>query len=338
MTVVAELGGEKVKCLERLCPSIDILGINSYAGGPSIPQRYKDLGGTKPYLLTEFGPAGTWETPKTDWGAPIEPTSTEKAVSYRKTWTDAIANQPMSLGGFAFTWGNKQEATATWFGMLLPNGCQDACRGRHDRALDGESPRRSLPDRLSAPGFRRGGGRARRDGFGDTDGERPGRQASFGEVGSLRRQRERQRWVATPRPCRRPSPTLSRKPRTTGATVTLPKAPGAYRLFAYVTDPAGNSSIANVPLLVKGAVAGPKGTGAKLPFTVYAEKGEKPTYVPTGWMGNTRPRSNSTKAGRRTRTPVRPASRSRSAPRPTGLASCGSRRPATGATRPAAST
>ena len=45
MTVIAELGGEKVKNLHRLCPDIDIVGINSYGGAASVPQRYRKAGG-----------------------------------------------------------------------------------------------------------------------------------------------------------------------------------------------------------------------------------------------------------------------------------------------------
>ena len=42
--------------------------------------------------------------------------STEKASSYRRAWEQGVAGQPACLGGYAFLWGNKQEATATWFG------------------------------------------------------------------------------------------------------------------------------------------------------------------------------------------------------------------------------
>ena len=55
---------------------IDIIGINSYGGGPSLAQRYKQAGGTKPYLVTEYGPPGIWEIGKNAWGAYPEPTST----------------------------------------------------------------------------------------------------------------------------------------------------------------------------------------------------------------------------------------------------------------------
>ena len=36
MTVVAEIGGDKVANFQRLCPNVDILGINSYGGVQSL--------------------------------------------------------------------------------------------------------------------------------------------------------------------------------------------------------------------------------------------------------------------------------------------------------------
>jgi hypothetical protein len=61
MTVVAEIGGDKVEMIHKYCPDIDIIGINSYAGCSSIPKRYAVAGGKKPYIITVFGPAGTGE-------------------------------------------------------------------------------------------------------------------------------------------------------------------------------------------------------------------------------------------------------------------------------------
>jgi hypothetical protein len=58
MTVVAELGGNKIKLIHQYCPDLDIVGINSYAGCGSIGERYVKDGGTKPYIITEFGPPG----------------------------------------------------------------------------------------------------------------------------------------------------------------------------------------------------------------------------------------------------------------------------------------
>ena len=62
MTVVAEIGGNKVRNIHKYCPDIDMIGINSYGGGPSLAERYREAGGSKPFVVTEFGPPGAWET------------------------------------------------------------------------------------------------------------------------------------------------------------------------------------------------------------------------------------------------------------------------------------
>jgi hypothetical protein len=124
MTVIAEIGGARLDSIHRLCPAIDVIGINSYGGGPSLANRYRDARGTKPYVITEFGPPGTWETAKNSWGAPIELTSTAKAVRYRETYEKSIASEKgkLCLGSYVFAWGSKQEATATWYGLFLQGG------------------------------------------------------------------------------------------------------------------------------------------------------------------------------------------------------------------------
>jgi len=127
MTVIAEVGGDKIPQLHKYCPDIDIVGINSYAGGATVGDRYKKAGGTKPYIITEFGPPGQWEMEKKPWGAVRELTSTEKADWYRKTYVQSVAGQKgWCFGSYAFVWGFKREATATWYGMFLPDGSKVA--------------------------------------------------------------------------------------------------------------------------------------------------------------------------------------------------------------------
>ena len=75
-------------------------------------------------MITEFGPIGPWEgVGESDWGAPIEETSHEKAKRYRDAQVAAMdKDSEYCLGTFPFYWGNKQETTSTWFGMFLPGG------------------------------------------------------------------------------------------------------------------------------------------------------------------------------------------------------------------------
>ena len=108
MSVTADIGGRRVEAVHRLCPDIDVMGINSYGGLPSVPERYRNLGGTKPIVITEIGPMGVWEIEKTSFGAPPELTSTEKAAVYREAFTRGCLDaKGLCLGGFAFTWGFK---------------------------------------------------------------------------------------------------------------------------------------------------------------------------------------------------------------------------------------
>ncbi len=139
MTVTAEIGGERIKYIHQRCPAIDIHGINSYGGALSLARRYREGGASKPYVLTEFGPAGSWESEKNEWGAPIELTSTEKAASYRRNYEAAVLNVPgIALGSYVFTWGFKMEATSDMVRHVLAGWCPIRCCRCHDRTLVGQ--------------------------------------------------------------------------------------------------------------------------------------------------------------------------------------------------------
>jgi hypothetical protein len=125
MTVTSEVGGGRITSLHQRSPAIDIHGINTYGGAQSVAERLREGGATKPYVITEFGPVGPWEAPTTDWGAPYEQTSTQKANFYRQSFEKAVLESGgQSLGAYAFLWGHKMEGTATWFGMLLEDGAK----------------------------------------------------------------------------------------------------------------------------------------------------------------------------------------------------------------------
>ncbi len=306
MTVVAEIGGERVKNLHRLCPDIDIAGINSYAGIDSLQQRYKDAGGTKPYLVTEFGPPGMWETQKNGWGTVPELTSTEKAQRYRSAWQSITAAKGLCLGGYAFTWGNKQEATATWFGMLLPDGTRLGAVDALTQLWSGKPPANRCPlieklsidqpasGEISQPEATKGDGPQSSTGQYEQGATiHATLQASDPENDPLQVRFVLQRETlafgvggdAEEVPPTFPEAIL--KSDSKQAELRLPDAGGDYRLYAYVRDNHGGAAVANLPLNVKGPAPTVKPAQANLPLVIYDDSDkEKPPYIPAGWMGN----------------------------------------------------
>ena len=132
MTVTADIGGGRVEGVQKRCPAIDIHGINSYGGALSIAERYRKAGGSKPYILTEFGPPGPWEAEVNDWGAPAELTSTEKAASYRRAYEQAVLSAPGRGAGFLRLFVGFQDGRDLDLAWHVPARWGVARRGRHD--------------------------------------------------------------------------------------------------------------------------------------------------------------------------------------------------------------
>lgn len=112
----------------RGAPSLDFTAVNSY-----YEQRISRLHGlmtqldpSRPYLVSEFGPDGYWEaTPnqRTTYGALLEPPSEDKVHGYERGWSVHTAPwKGANLGGIAYCWRDRYEATATWFGLTDANG------------------------------------------------------------------------------------------------------------------------------------------------------------------------------------------------------------------------
>ena len=280
MAVTAFVHGERIEYVHRRSPAIDIHGVNAYGGAQVVPEQLRAGGATKPFVLTEFGPLGPWEMPKTEWGAPYEGTSTEKADFYRESYEKAIAAAPgLALGSYAFLWGHKMEATATWFGMFLDDGSPTAAVDVMTEIWSGK-PRADLAP-VVGPEFSFDGGTQREPGAEfvvSADIKDP-------EGGPLRAE-----WTLRPEAGEhltggdyRPSlPSIDGailESSDEGARVRLPDEPGPYRLFLYAWDEAGNAATANLPLLVKGEA------GTRFPVSVFEDGLQHMPWVPSGWMG-----------------------------------------------------
>jgi hypothetical protein len=256
MTVIAEIGGDgfKARQVAALCPDIDILGVNSYAGLDSLPQRLRAAGWTKPYIVTEFGPSGQWEVGKTSWGAPIEATSTEKAQQYSRRYQESIAAQKgWCLGSYAFLWGTKVEATPTWFGMFLPDsGERLAAVDAMQAAWSGTSPAHPVPAIVQ---------------IGCTAGQK---EVSAGTTQTVTLAATgdgplNATYVIAPElgtdshePGQPAAPALAAGTLPAGApglagsqSFSVPDVPGAYRIYVTVRDTHGGAAVANIPFYVQ---------------------------------------------------------------------------------------
>ncbi|MDH3933160.1 MAG: hypothetical protein OET16_13155, partial [Chromatiales bacterium] len=280
MTVTTFVHGERIEYLHKRSPAIDIHGVNAYGGASIIAERLREGGATKPFVLTEFGPVGSWEMPKTEWGAPYEQTSTDKAKFYKQSYEQGIIAEPgLALGSYAFLWASKMEATETWFGMFLEDGAKTGAVDVMTELWSGSPPEDLSPtvEPLSLEG------NAQVD---------PGAEVSVkSHVEDPEGSELSVRWVLRPEAAEYATggdfrPNLADidgvviESSLEGVRLRMPEEPGPYRLFLYAYDAAGNAATANVPLLVKGE---PR---TRFPVSVYEDSFESMPWAPSGWMGS----------------------------------------------------
>lgn len=260
MTVVANVNPAKIAAIQKHAPDVDILGVNAYAGAAGIGSALRQHGWEKPYCVTEYGLPGPWEVPHTDWKAPIEPSSRDKAAMYNAATAAILADTANStrrdmparcLGSFAFLWGHKQEATATWFGMLLPSGEKTLVVDAVAEAWTGKWPTNRAPVLkshdvpLAGRRLRGGDTVAVSVTYKDPEGDRLTYEWEVVKESTDRREGG----DAEARPDSLPGSVTSSNA-DGGAVVTLPTASGAYRLFVTVRDGKGSGCSENWPFFV----------------------------------------------------------------------------------------
>jgi hypothetical protein len=259
MTVIAEVGGTKVANLHKNCPDIDIVGINSYAGGGNVGDRYLKQAGkdAKPYVITEFGPPGQWEFnwPGTHskFGSLIELTSTVKANTwYKNTYDKTVAGHPNEcLGSYAFLWGNKAEATSTWYGMFLPDGSKLAAADIMLEAWTGKKTDAPCPvmKKMSIVGS---------DDVKAGETVKAKMDVTDPMGGALKYEWVLQREMPTqeePDPNAPPTPTYPEAIAKNGeaeVTLTMPKYNGVYRVYGFARNEKNGAALCSLPVKVTG--------------------------------------------------------------------------------------
>jgi len=266
MTVIGTSMMEKVADIKKRCPDIDLLGINTYGDIYTLPDTLKKYGWVKPYIITEWGPDGYWEVPKTPWGAPYEQTGYEKYLCYEKKYLNAMnPKNSLCLGSYVFYWsGFKQETTHTWFCMFDSTGLESPLIGLMHNLWTGLKKNNEAPlaDSLNIGSF-------------------VGLQSITLDPGSVQKARVTAidpdndkltyKWEIRPEANyasyagqgeKVPEPVRGL---ISGSREVIdfktPSHSGAYRLFVYVYDGHGHFSTANLPFFVLPAFQGTQNFG-----------------------------------------------------------------------------
>ena len=245
-----------IKEIKTRCPDLDLLGINYYKGVETVPAKIRADGWDRPYVVTEWGPSGDWQVPKTAWKAAIEETSTQKAQRYLERYRNTmLKDAERCLGSYVFIWSSRQERTHTWYGMFLPTGERTEAVNVMQRLWSGTWPANRAP---RVEPLRIDGHTAR-----DNVTLKPGSthtatlKVDDPDGGPLAF-----RWEVKPEVApagyagmgekrSQPMPGLIQATRPGRLTFTAPEREGAYRVFAFVLDGKGNGATANIPFYVK---------------------------------------------------------------------------------------
>lgn len=262
VSTVISHDGRALDSIARYCPSLDYVGINSYGDIGHLSELVEKSDYNGPYMVTEWGPTGWWETDKTVWGASIEQTSEMKRQVYEQRYTDYIKANKRCLGSFVFLWGQKEERTPTWFSMFVESNVEGLPLSGEktpmveamQRMWTGKDPVQTVPiihehmtlNRLYAtqnPTLAVGQESVARVNVTDREGDKLTyvwevlKEATvLGFGGSYE-----------PRPDRVGEVALTEVPQY---TVSMTE-PGEYRLYVYVLDGTGFVSTENIPFQVK---------------------------------------------------------------------------------------
>lgn len=145
-TMLAGIKKYDVDEIAKRSPDLDFLSIQMYGDLPNLQDRIKEAGYKGPYLVTEWGATGHWEVATTQWDAPIEQTSKEKAESYIHRYRVAIEADSLDcLGSYVFYWGQKQERTPTWYGLFTEEGYPTETIDAMHFVWNGEWPENRAP-------------------------------------------------------------------------------------------------------------------------------------------------------------------------------------------------
>ena len=255
-TTLAGFYAEVVADMQVRAPELDFYSFQHYGSLFGLPEAIDATGFDRPFMETEWGTIGYWEMEKTDWGAPVELTSSEKADKILEAHNEVLEGfGDQLIGSYVFFWGQKQERTHTWFGLLMDSGEKTETVDVMHYIWTGSWPENRTP-RIESVLL---------DGRGHRDSVtlQPGRAVdAVLNVSDPDGDPVEYHWEVKPESTSTETGGDYEEPipgiegllsNTNSATVTLTAPePGAYRLYAYAYDGQDHAAHANIPFLVDG--------------------------------------------------------------------------------------
>ena len=83
-TTIAGFDKGLVEEVQARAPDLDFISFQAYGMLFAFPELFEQAGFDGPFMVTEWGAIGYWEVGTTDWGAPVEATSSQKADVFLK--------------------------------------------------------------------------------------------------------------------------------------------------------------------------------------------------------------------------------------------------------------
>lgn len=257
VTTVLDSSLNLADAVRIMSPEIDLLSVNTFGGLHTLPQDLQQFKWTKPYVVTEFGARGYWESDSTAWGAPLEQTSTEKAAFLRERYQESIvADSTHCLGSYVFYWGQKNEMTPTWFSLTNADGEKTQAIDVMYKLWSHQSPPNAAPQiRL----FELAGKTKAKNLLLQTNKIYPAQAVAFDPNGDSLTTR----WEILPEGISRytvavgddsppePVPGSSKQVPGVRTQIRMPRTAGYYRLYVTVSDGHGGIATANQPFRCK---------------------------------------------------------------------------------------
>ncbi|WP_420363834.1 discoidin domain-containing protein [Curtobacterium aetherium] len=223
-------------------PSLDLYAVNSYGGVGWVHQTWREGGYTKPYIVTETGPAGSWEVPSDANGVPRQPSDTAAAQAYTDAWAAVRAAPGVALGATMFHYGVEDDEQGVWLN-LRTGGLKRLSYYAVQRAYGGPTSGNRPPvvsgiTASPSTGVARGASVTITAPATDPDGDTVTYRAAVSS-----------RWIAGGDGAMRPTPVTVTGPGR--LRITAPSTPGVWKVAVYATDGHGNAGIETVTVRVR---------------------------------------------------------------------------------------